>query len=77
MITVKKYCSAQASTHLFSEPASLKSDIDSSTKGNLNLYGHEVEILGGCRVVYRPNASKCGAKVWIETLYDVKVICWE
>jgi hypothetical protein len=43
----------------------------------VNLYGHEVEILGGCRVVYRPNASKCGAKVWIETLYDVKVICWD
>ncbi len=44
---------------------------------NVNLYGHEVEILGGCRVVYRPNASKCGAKVWIETLNEVKVICWD
>ncbi len=44
---------------------------------NVNLYGHEVEILGGCRVVYRPNNPKCGAKVWIETLYDVKVFCWD
>ena len=44
---------------------------------NINLYGHEVEILGGCRVVYRPNNSKCGAKVWIETLNEVKVICWD
>ena len=44
---------------------------------NVNLYGHEVEILGGCRVVYRPNASRCGAKVWIETLNEVKVICWD
>jgi hypothetical protein len=41
---------------------------------HLNLYGHEVEILGGCRVVYRPDNPKWGAKVWIETLHDVKVI---
>ncbi|MGB3532670.1 MAG: DNA-binding protein [Microcoleaceae cyanobacterium] len=41
---------------------------------NLNLYGYEVEILGGCRVVYRPDNPKCGAKVWIETLHDVKII---
>lgn len=39
-----------------------------------NQYGYEVEILGGCRVVYRPDNPKCGARVWIETLYDVKVI---
>ncbi len=30
----------------------------------VNLYGHEVEILGGCRVVYRPDHPKYGAKVW-------------
>ncbi|MGB3535667.1 MAG: DNA-binding protein [Microcoleaceae cyanobacterium] len=41
--------------------------------GNTNTYGHEVEIPGGCRVVYRPNSSRCGAKVWIETLYGVTV----
>jgi hypothetical protein len=45
--------------------------------GNTNVYGHQVEILGGCRVVYRPNSPRCGAKVWIETLHDVKVISWE
>ena len=44
-------------------------------KGNSNLYGHEVEVPGGCRVVYRPHNPKCGARVWIESLYDVKVIC--
>ena len=43
-------------------------------KGNTNLYGHEVEIPGGCRVVYHPDNSRCGAKVWIESLYDVKII---
>ncbi len=39
------------------------------------IYGHEVEVPGGCRVVYRPHNPKCGARVWIESLYDVKVIC--
>ena len=42
--------------------------------GNTNIYGHQVEIPGGCRVVYRPNSPRCGAKVWIETLCDVTVI---
>jgi len=46
-----------------------------SKKGNSNIYGHEVEVPGGCRVVYRPHNPKCGARVWIESLYDVKVIC--
>ncbi len=44
-------------------------------KGNTNQYGHEVEIPGGCRVVYRPNKKICGgARVWIESLYEVNVI---
>ena len=43
-------------------------------KGNTNLYGHEVEILGGCRVVYNPDRPRCGARVWIESLYEVIVI---
>ncbi len=42
-----------------------------------------MEVPGGCRVVYRPHNPKCGARVWIESLYDVlalsgaevKVIC--
>ncbi len=46
-------------------------------KGNTNVYGHQVEIPGGCRVVYCPDNPICGAKVWIETLYDVKVISWD
>ncbi|MEM8719200.1 MAG: hypothetical protein AAGE84_07800 [Cyanobacteria bacterium P01_G01_bin.39] len=43
-------------------------------RGNTNQYGHEVEIPGGCRVVYRPDNPMCGARVWIESLYDVRVI---
>lgn len=47
-------------------------------KGETNQYGHEVEIPGGCRVVYRPNRKMCGgARVWIESLYEVKVISLE
>ncbi|MEB3282971.1 MAG: DNA-binding protein [Lyngbya sp.] len=44
-------------------------------EGKSNTYGHIVEIPGGCRVVYRPDKPlRCGARVWIETLYDVNVI---
>jgi hypothetical protein len=43
-------------------------------KGNTNVYGHQIEIPGGCRIVYNPDHPICGARVWIETLYDVKVI---
>jgi hypothetical protein len=33
-----------------------------------NTYGHEVEINGPCKIVYRPDKPlSCGAKVWIET----------
>ena len=43
-------------------------------KGNSNVYGYEVEIPGGCRVVYRPDRKICGgARVWIESLYKVQV----
>ena len=44
-------------------------------KGTTNQYAHQVEILGGCRVVYRPDRP-CGggAEVWIESLYDVKIL---
>ncbi|WP_413161144.1 DNA-binding protein [Capilliphycus salinus ALCB114379] len=43
--------------------------------GQTNTYGHIVEIPGGCRVVYRPNKPlPCGARVWIETFYDVNVV---
>lgn len=42
--------------------------------GNSNQYAHEVEIPGGCRIVYRPDSPFCGAKVWIENLYEVKLL---
>ena len=43
-------------------------------RGNTNVYGYQVEIPGGCRVVYNPNRSISGARVWIESLYEVQVI---
>ncbi|WP_413168166.1 DNA-binding protein [Capilliphycus salinus ALCB114379] len=44
-------------------------------EGNTNTYGHTVEIQGGCRVVYSPDKPlRCGARVWIETFYDVQVV---
>ena len=42
-------------------------------QGGRNQYGHEVEMPGGCRVVYRPDKPMCGARVWIESLYDVTI----
>ena len=43
-------------------------------KGTSNIYGYEAIIPGGCRVVYNPDAKgRSGAKVWIESLYDVEV----
>ena len=43
-------------------------------KGTSNIYGYEAIIPGGCRVVYNPFAKgHGGAKVWIESLYDVEV----
>ena len=47
-------------------------------KGKTNVYGHEVEIPGGCRIVYRPHHPKsCGAQVWIETFYEAIITCWD
>ena len=44
-------------------------------RGSSNQYGYEVEVAGPCRVVYRPEQPKdCGAKVWIETLSEVKCV---
>ncbi|MEB3277359.1 MAG: DNA-binding protein [Lyngbya sp.] len=80
VITVKKHCDLSKETLLTMNAATAafgNADSAARKSQNVNLYGHEVEILGGCRVVYRPNSSKCGAKVWIETLYDVKVTCWD
>jgi hypothetical protein len=76
VITVKKPCNSLRQSHSFSETAPTTPVVGSPTNV-LNLYGHEVEILGGCRVVYRPNGSKYGAKVWIETLHDVNVISFD
>ena len=53
---------------------SLKQPVITVKRGNTNQYGHEVEMPGGCRVVYRPDNPMCGARVWIESLYEVKVI---
>jgi len=65
VITVKKWC----------DPTPAKEQEHKTSK--TNVYGHQVEIPGGCRVVYRPDSPRCGAKVWIETFYDVRVIAWE
>ncbi|NEO13553.1 MAG: helix-turn-helix domain-containing protein [Moorea sp. SIO4G2] len=44
-------------------------------RGSKNTYGHTVEVNGPCRVMYRPDEPlKCGARVWIETISDFKVI---
>ncbi len=40
-----------------------------------NTYGNSVEIAGPSRVVYSPHKPlSCGARVWIETESEVKVL---
>lgn len=42
--------------------------------GKHNLYGHEIEIEGPSKVVYRPEKPlSCGARVWVETMSKVLV----
>jgi len=39
-----------------------------------NTYGHEVNILGPSKVIYKPNKPlSCGARVWIETTAEVMI----
>ncbi len=42
-------------------------------RGNSNTYGHSVEINGPCRIVYSPDRTLLGARVWIETFSKVEV----
>lgn len=40
-----------------------------------NRYGHEIEIKGPSKLVYRPEKPlSCGARVWVETNDDVEVL---
>ena len=40
-----------------------------------NTYAHEVEILGPSKVVYSPDKPlSCGARVWIETHGEVRIV---
>jgi hypothetical protein len=40
-----------------------------------NTYCNEVEILGNSKVIYSPDKPlSCGAKVWIETNDNVKIV---
>ena len=40
-----------------------------------NTYGHEVYVDGPCKIVYSPDKPlSCGAKVWIETEGEVRVV---
>ena len=40
-----------------------------------NTYAYEVEVLGVSRVVYSPHKPlSCGARVWIETEAEVRIV---
>jgi hypothetical protein len=44
-------------------------------EGRTNTYCHEVDILGPSKLVYRPDKPlSCGARVWIETNAELKII---
>lgn len=47
----------------------------SCKEGRSNRYGFEVVINEHTRIVYRPqNPLPCGARVWVETTEDVRVV---
>ena len=42
---------------------------------NQHNYAHEVYVDGPCKIVYSPDKPlSCGAKVWIETQDEVRVV---
>lgn len=43
-------------------------------QGSKTRYAREVEILGPCRMVYDGQQLRCGARAWIETAADVRLI---
>ncbi|GBF82717.1 helix-turn-helix domain-containing protein [Aphanothece sacrum] len=44
-------------------------------RGNRTIQCHQVDIRGGCKVIYSPEKPKnCGARVWIEVDPSVEVI---
>ena len=46
--------------------------IRANGKSGDNAYFHEIEVKGGCKIVYSPDKPlSCGAKVWIETNGEV------
>ncbi|MCK9531837.1 MAG: hypothetical protein M0R77_14940 [Gammaproteobacteria bacterium] len=42
--------------------------------GNKTRYAREVEILGPSRMVYNGDQLSCGARAWIETESEIKLI---
>jgi hypothetical protein len=41
---------------------------------NTTRYGREVEILGPSKLVYNGDQLSCGARAWIETYSEVRII---
>lgn len=40
-----------------------------------NTYAHEVQVIGDSKIVYSPDKPlSCGARVWIETEGEVRVV---
>lgn len=57
------------------KPAEEKEPVLTVKTYKSNTYAHEVEILGPSRVVYSPDKPlSCGARVWIETDAEVRVL---
>lgn len=43
-------------------------------RGGKTLYAREVEILGPCKLIYNGSQLHCGARAWIETESDVRLV---
>jgi hypothetical protein len=57
------------------KPASEQEPVLTVKTYKSNTYAHEVEIVGTSRIVYSPDKPlSCGARVWIETENEVRVL---
>lgn len=58
-----------------SKSTDVKKPVLTIKQGGKTFYADEVEILGPSKLVYRPDKPlSCGAKVWVETMSEVKMI---
>ncbi|MGB3691987.1 MAG: hypothetical protein WBG70_16310 [Spirulinaceae cyanobacterium] len=51
--------------------------ISLNQRNQANIYAHQADIKGPCRIIYSPDKSNSGGvRLWIETYGEVEMICY-